>query len=112
MLTKDEYYEKLIASRKDHGNFADESATIWQGNVDKLANEFEILFTFKEACAHLKIFSYNDHIELCMLAKEISTLELLFLAQWKAVERFGRTKYTMHAPTGGETSQAESTENC
>ena len=37
--------------------------------VDKLANEFEILFSFEEACAHLQIYSYKDHIELHVLEK-------------------------------------------
>ena len=72
--------------------------------VDKLANDFEILFTFKEACAHLHSFSYQDHIELHVLAKEMSTLHLPSLEQWKTIERFRRTKYLLHALSRGETS--------
>ena len=58
MLTKDEYYEKMIAWRQDHTNFVDMNQLL-SGRVivDKLADEFEILFGFKEACAHLQSFS-------------------------------------------------------
>ena len=65
--------------------------------VEKLADEFEIFFSFKEACAHLQNYSYRDHIELRVLAKEMSTPELPSLDQWKTVGKFERTKYTLHA---------------
>ena len=65
--------------------------------IEKLADEFEIFFSFKEACAHLHNYSYKDHIELCMMAKEMSTLEIPSAYHWKIVEKFGRTKYTLHA---------------
>ena len=98
MLTKDEYYEKWITYRHDHANFADMNQSL-SGKliVDQLADEFEILFSFKKSCAHLQSYSYKDHIELCVLAKEMSTLELPSPDQWKIVERFKRTKYTLHA---------------
>ena len=55
MLTTDGYYEKLIACRQDHANFVDMNQSLYgRVIVDKLADEFEILFTFKEACAHLQ----------------------------------------------------------
>ena len=77
MLTKDDYYEILIERRLDHTKFADMDQSL-SGKVivDKLADEFEIMFAFKEACAHLQSYSYKDHIELCVLAKEMATLEL------------------------------------
>ena len=77
MLTKDAYYENLIARRKEHLKFVDMTSSLTSRIiVDMLANEFEILFSFKEACVHLHIFSYHDHFELHVLAKEMSTLEL------------------------------------
>ena len=72
--------------------------------MDKLVDEFEILFAFKEACAHLYSVSYKDNTKLCVLAKEMSMLELSSLERWKIVERFRRTTYTLHALEGGEIS--------
>ena len=77
MLTKDEYNEKLVACRQDHLNFADMTQSpTGKVLVEKLANEFKILFGFKEACVHLQIFSYKHHTKLRVLEKEISMLEL------------------------------------
>ena len=77
MLNNDEYYEKLIACRKYHANFAYMNHSLFgRVVVEKLANEFEILFAFKEACAHLQSYSYKDHTELRVLEKEMSSLEL------------------------------------
>ena len=57
MLIKDEYYEKLIACRKYHVNFAYMNQPLSDRViVDKLVDEFEIMFAFKETCAHLQIF--------------------------------------------------------
>ena len=97
MLTQKEYHEKLIEYILDHVNLTVMNQSL-AGRiiVDKLANEFEIFFTFKEACAHLQNYSYRDHIELRTLAKEMSTLEVPSLGQWKTIEKFGRTKYTLH----------------
>ena len=54
MLTKDEYYEKPIACRQNHANFADMNQPLYNKLiVDKLDDEFEIMFIFKEACTHL-----------------------------------------------------------
>ena len=57
MLTKDAYYEKLITRRQDHLKFADMTQSL-TGRiiVDKSVDEFETLFPFKEACAHLQNF--------------------------------------------------------
>ena len=64
--------------------------------IEKLADEFEIFFSFKEACAHLQNYSYRDHIELHVLEKEVSTFELPSADQRRIVEKFRRTKYTLH----------------
>ena len=97
MLNQKEYHEKLIECRLDHTNLADMNQ-LMSGKmiVYKLAHEFEIFFAFKEACVHLQKYSYRQHIELRVLAKEMSTFELPSMDQWKTVENFERTKYTMH----------------
>ena len=98
MLTHKEYQEKLIQCSLDHANFREMNQSLsGKTIVDKLANEFKIFFSFKEACAHLQNYSYRDHIELRVLEKEMSTLELPSADQWKTVEKFRRTKYTVHA---------------
>ena len=97
MLNQKEYHEKLIECILDHTNFVDMNQSLSGRRVaDKLADEFEIFFAFKEVCAHLQNYSYSDHIELCVLANEMSTLELPSIDQWKTIEKFGRTKYTWH----------------
>ena len=70
MLSQTEYYEKMIACRLEHTNFADMNQSL-SGRliVDQLADEFEILFSFKKSCAHLQSYSYKDHIELRVLEK-------------------------------------------
>ena len=39
--------------------------------------------------------SYIDHVELRVLAKEMASLELPTIDQWKTVEKYGKTKYRM-----------------
>ena len=97
MLTQKEYHEKLIECILDHTNFADMNQSLSRRIIfDNLANEFEIFFALKEVCSHLLNYSYRDHIELCVIAKEMSTLELPPPDQWKIVEKFRRTKYMLH----------------
>ena len=63
--------------------------------VDKLSEDFEILHTFRATCVQLPEFSYVDHVELRVLAKEMASLELPTVDQWKTVEKYGRTKYRL-----------------
>ena len=97
MLTQKEYQDKLIACRLDHTNIADVQQSL-SGNtiVDKLADEFEIFFSFKDACARLQNYSYRDHVELRVLSKEIFHLYFSIADQWKTVEKYGRSKYMLH----------------
>ena len=64
--------------------------------VDKMVDESEIMFTFRATCTRIPDFSYRDHVEMRVLSKEMSTLELPTADQWKKVEKFGRTKYVLH----------------
>ena len=88
MLIQKEHHEKLIECRLDHTNFTNMNQSMFGRTiVDKLVDEFEIFFAFKEACSHLQNFPYMDHIELRVLAKEMSTLDLPSVDQWKTVEK-------------------------
>ena len=54
MMTQKEYQDKLIQCRLDHTNFVDMHQSLSEKTiVDKLEDKFEMLFSFKEACAHL-----------------------------------------------------------
>ena len=67
----------LIACRKDHLNFKNMTQPLIGGViVDKLANEFEVLFSFREAHARIQSYSYQENFELHILAKEMIALEL------------------------------------
>ena len=63
--------------------------------IDKLSEDFEILFAFRATCAQLAYFSYVEHVELRVLAKEMANLELPTIDQWKAIEKYGKTKYRL-----------------
>ena len=97
MLTQKEYQDKLIECRLDHTKIADMYQSLSRKTiVDKMADEFEMFFSFKEACSHLQNHSYIDHVELHVLSKEMSTLDFPSADQWKTVEKYGSSKYTLH----------------
>ena len=64
--------------------------------IDKLSEDFKMLFAFKAACAQLPYFSYVKHVDLRMLAKEMASLELPTVDRWKTVEKYGKIKYRLH----------------
>ena len=97
MLTQKEYKDKLIECRLDHTNFVDLHQSLsGKTIVDKLVDEFEIIFSFKEECALLQNYPYMDHVELCVLSKEMFTLDLSSADEWQTVEKYGRSKYMLH----------------
>ena len=86
----------------DHTNFTDMKQSLFGKTiVDKMAYEFDKFFSFKYAFARLQNYSYRDHVELRMLSKEMPTMELPSPYQWKTIEKFGRTKYTLHGSRHG-----------
>ena len=99
MWSQKEYYDLLTQCRSDHSKFVYmQQSLLGKEIVDKLTYDFEIVFTFRATCARLPEFSYRDHVEMWVLSKETSTLELPNTDQRKAVRNFGRTKYVLHAP--------------
>ena len=72
----------------DHTNFADMQQSL-SGKiiVDKMVDEFEMFFAFKEASSHLQNYSYRDHVELQVLSKEMFTLDFASADQWKTMEK-------------------------
>ena len=65
--------------------------------MEKMVDDFEMVFSFKATCAHLLDCSYMDHMEMRVLLKEMFTLDLPFVDQGKIVKKYGRSKYTLHA---------------
>ena len=49
--------------------------------VDKLPEDFEIVYSFRATCAQLLEFSYVEHVELRVLAKEMAILKLPTIEQ-------------------------------
>ena len=81
----------------DHKNFEDMTQSLtWKVIIEKLAIYFEILDQIGIIGAKLSLISYVDHIELRVLAKEITSLEVPSGDRWKTIENFGRMKYKLH----------------
>ena len=55
-----------------------------------------MLFAFRATCAQLPNFYYMEHVELRLLEKEMASLELETVDQWKIVEKYGNTKDKLH----------------
>ena len=98
MLSQNEYHESLTRCGLDHSKFVDMQQSLARNIiVKKIADEFELVFTFRATCTKFSDFLYRDHVELCVLEKEVFVLYLSTVAQWKAVNKFGRSKYILHA---------------
>ena len=58
--------------------------------------DFEIVESFRMIGAKLPLISYVDHVELRVLAKEMTNLEVPSGDQWNTIGKFGKMKYTLH----------------
>ena len=97
ILSQVEDQTLLVKCRLDHNKFEDMNQSLSRKTVvDKLAVNFEIINTFRTFCSQLPPISYVDHVELRVLVKEMTNLELPSVDQWKTIEKFGRTKYKLH----------------
>ena len=54
-----------------------------------------MLFDLKATCTQLSYFSYPENVELSVLAKEMISLEMLVVDQWKTIENYGKSKYKL-----------------
>ena len=64
--------------------------------VDMLIEDFEILQKFTIIRSRLPKKSYEAYMELEVEIREMMECDTPSLEQWKAVERFGKTKYILH----------------
>ena len=70
MLSQKEYQDHLNECRLDRKKFVDmQKSLLGKEIVDKLADYFEMIFSFKSTCARILHFSYRDHVELRVLEK-------------------------------------------
>ena len=77
MWSQKEYYDLLIQCELDQSKFTNMQKSLsGKEIVDKLADDFKIVFNFRATCAWIPNFSYRDHMEMQVLLKETSTLEL------------------------------------
>ena len=65
--------------------------------VDKLTEDFEILQNLLLVRRGLPKVSYEAYMELEVAIREMMECDTPSSEQWKAVERFGKTKYILHS---------------
>ena len=58
--------------------------------------DFEIWDQLRMIGSKLSPISYVDHVELRVLAKEMTNHEVPCMDQWKTNEKLGRMKYKLH----------------
>ena len=89
MWSQKDYNGRLIDYILDYRNFEDMQQSL-SGKivVDKLAEDFEMLFDFKATCAKLSYFSYVENVELRVLEKKMINMYFLDVDQWNTIEIF------------------------
>ena len=88
----------LVQNRMDHSKFDDlEKGLTRKAIVDKLMEDFNILQKFLIVRRGFPKVSYEAYMELEVLIQEMMECDTPNAKQWKAVERFGKTKYILHS---------------
>ena len=97
MVSQEEYHDRLINCRLDHRQFDDMQQQYFLGKavINKLDGDFEMLFEFKAMCTKLLDFSYSKNMELRVLEKEVISMDLPLVDQWKIIENYGKNKYKL-----------------
>ena len=81
----------------DHSKFDDlVKGLIGKVIVDKLREDFEILQKFLIVRGGLPTMSYETYMDLEVSIREMIEYDIPSAEQWRAVERFGKTKYILH----------------
>ena len=77
LISQSEYQDLLVKTRLDHRiiEYLTQSLT-WKAIIDKLVMDFEILDSFRMIGTKMPPISYVDHVELRVLAKEMTNLEV------------------------------------
>ena len=86
-----------MQSRMDHSKFDDlVKGLMGKVIVDELTEDFEILQKFLIFIGGLPTMSYEAYIDLEVSIQEMIEYDIPSAEQWRAVERFGKTKYILH----------------
>ena len=64
--------------------------------IEKLTDDFEIFDWFMITQSNLPPISYTLYVELEVSIKEMMDYNIPTQEQWKAMEKFGKTKYRLH----------------
>ena len=97
MFSQEHYHNLLVQCRMDHTKFNDlEKNLTGKTIVDMLTEDFEILQKFAIIRSRLPRKSYEAYMELEVAIREMMECDTPSSEQWKAVERFGKTKYILH----------------
>ena len=98
MFSQEHYHSLLVQSCMEHSKFDDlEKSLIGKAIVDKLTEDFEILQKFLLVRRGLPKVSYEAYMELEVSIREMMECHTPSAEQWKAMERFGKTKYILHS---------------
>ena len=98
MFSQEHYHNLLVRSRMDHSKFDDlEKGLTGKVIVDKLTEYFEILQKFLIIRGGLPKVSYEAYMELEVSIREMIEYDIPSVEQWRAIERFGKTKYILHS---------------
>ena len=98
MFSQEHYHNLLVQIRMDHSKFDNlEKEMTGKAIVDKLTEDFEILQKFLIIRRGLPKISYEAYMELELSILEMMEYDTPSAEQWKAIERFRKTKYILHS---------------
>ena len=105
LISRPEYKEMLIKARSDHSKFKDMVKGL-KGTmvVNKMRQDFELPFLFREIKPKLPVFTEDLLIELDVLVKEMTDAYVPNDNTWKEVFRVGK-RVLLKAPSSESTSE-------
>ena len=96
MLPQEHYNHLIVRARMDHSKFNElEKILSGQTIVDMLTEDFKVLQKFTAIRTRLPKKSYKTYMELEVAIREMMESDTPSSKQWKAVERLGKTKFTL-----------------
>ena len=97
IFSQEHYHNLLVQSRMDHSKFDDlVKGLTGKVIVDKLTEDFEILQKFLIIRGWLPTMYYETYTDLEVSIQEMIEYDIPSAKQWRAMERFGKTKYILH----------------
>ena len=98
LFSQEHYHSLLVQSRMDHSKFDDlEKGLTGKAIVDKLTEDFKNFQKFLMIRKGLPKVSYEAYMEVEVSIQEMMECDTPSAEQWKAMERFRKTKYILHS---------------